>query len=96
MICESSVSAGYSTRAGETLVSLIVDEDPDDAHLAEHGGGKAGDNPAPEVDGELLAVPQAQPLLVGEPAERELVAELVHRELADRVGYLSAPASAHK
>lgn len=58
-------------------------------NLTEYRSGEAGDHAAPEVDAKLRAVAQREPLLLAQPPVRELVAELVHRELADCVGDLS-------
>lgn len=59
-------------------------------HLAEDGGGESSDNAAPEVDAEFGRAAQRLERVVGHAAVHDLVAELVHSELADRVGDLPA------
>ena len=55
------------------------------AYLGEDGGGEAGDDAAAEGDGELARAGEVLARLLGHAPEDELVAELVHRELPDRV-----------
>ncbi len=57
--------------------------------MAENSGGETGDDTAPEADRELGRMTQVGAFLFRHGAERQFVAELVHRELSDRIGALS-------
>ena len=87
-VCGLDRNAVSTRRAGE----LGREENTSitsNTHLAEDGGGETGGDAAPEVDGELVCAGEGRAPLLGHGAEGELVAELVDRELADRVRYLS-------
>lgn len=58
--------------------------------LAEDGSGETGNDAASECDGEVCGRGKVALRLFGHAAVHGLVAELVGRELADRIGNLSA------
>lgn len=60
------------------------------AHLAKNGCSETSDDAAAQADRELGAAAQVAARLLRHVPEREFVAELVHRELTNRVRNLSA------